>query len=405
MTNRQAAIRIIRVLRKSGHQALLAGGCVRDMLLGKRPKDYDVATDARPKDVVKLFRRTLTVGAKFGVVIVLIDKAQVEVATFRTESGYADGRHPDSVAFSSAKEDASRRDFTINGMFYDPITGGVVDYVRGRKDLNKQVIRTIGDASERFAEDYLRMLRAVRFSTRLGFRISRMTQAAICSHAEKITAVSGERICVELQSILADPNRGAGAKLLVKTGLADAIFPGYCDGDPKFAGKVLGHLRKKTGFPLALAAFFTGCAAEKALEMCRLLKLSRNQTKHVKFLLTHRGRLLDNKMSVADLKRLLANPYFWDLYELQRAIQKALGRRNALSPLIKLRRRITALGDVDVKPEPLLNGHDLIHLGATPGPSLGQLTEELYTAQLEGTLKTRAQAEKWAAIWLEDHRN
>lgn len=373
------------------------------MLLGKRAKDYDVATDARPADVVKLFRRTLTVGAKFGVVIVLIDETQVEVATFRTETGYADGRHPDNVAFSTAKEDAARRDFTINGMFYDPIAREVIDYVGGQKDLGKGVIRTIGDPCERFAEDYLRMLRAIRFSTRLDFPINRGTLAAITANAAKISGISGERICVEMQGILVDPNRAAGAKMLIKTGLVGMISPGYRDADPKFATNVLGHLRKKTGFPLALAAFFTGCAAEKALKKCRMLKLSRNQTKHLKFLLTHRGRLLDNRMSLADLKRLLANPYFRDLYELQRAIQKAVGGRKALSPLMKLRRRITALGDVDVKPEPLLNGYDLIRLGATPGPSLGQLAEELYTAQLEGTLKTASRARKWAGRWLERH--
>jgi len=405
MTNRQAAIGIVRTLRRQGYRALFAGGCVRDMLLGKRAKDYDVATDARPVDVLKLFRRTLTVGAKFGVVIVLIDETQVEVATFRTETGYADGRHPDNVAFSTAKEDAARRDFTINGMFYDPIAREVIDYVGGQKDLGKGVIRTIGDPCERFAEDYLRMLRAVRFSTRLDFPINRGTLAAITANAAKISSISGERICVEMQGILVDPNRAAGAKMLIKTGLVCMIFPGYCDADPKFATNVLGHLRKKTGFPLALAAFFTGCAAEKALEKCRMLKLSRNQTKHLKFLLTHRGRLLDNRMSLADLKRLLANPYFRDLYELQRAIQKAVGGRKALSPLIKLRRRITALGDVDVKPEPLLNGHDLIRLGSTPGPSLGQLAEELYTAQLEGTIKSPKQAERWVCDWLQKHSN
>ncbi len=405
MTNRQAAIRIVRILRNKGYQALLAGGCVRDMLLGKRPKDYDVATDAHPEEVIRLFDRTLKVGAKFGVVIVLIDKMQIEVATFRTETGYADGRHPDRVVFSSAKEDAARRDFTINGMFYDPLTGHVIDYVRGRKDLNKKVIRTIGDASERFAEDYLRMLRAVRFSTRLEFRISRTTLLAIAAHAEKIVGISGERICIEIQNILVDPSRAVGAKMLLKTGLVETIFPGYCDGDPKFAIEVLGHLRKKIGFPLALAAFFTGCAAEKALEKCRILKLSRNQTNHIRFLLTHRGRLLDSNMSLADLKRLLANPYFRDLYELQRSIQKAVGGRKALAPLIKLRRRIKDLGDIDVEPEPLLNGHDLIGLGATPGPSLGQLTEELYTAQLEGAIKTPNQAEKWATQWLKKHES
>ena len=403
MTNKQAAIRIIRTLRREGYQALMAGGCVRDMLLGKRPKDYDVATDARPNQVVKLFDRTLKVGAKFGVVIVLMDSRQVEVATFRSEAGYADGRHPDEVTFSTPEQDAARRDFTINGMFYDPVTGSVIDYVSGRRDLNRQLIRTIGDPDERFAEDYLRMLRAVRFSTRLGFRISRATLSAVRKHAPKIASVSGERIRTELEGILVDPNRSEGAEALVGTGLADAVFPDYTLCDHRFASAVFARLPRKVGFPLALGAFFAGCRTDDALHKCRALKLSRNQTKHVRFLLANRGRLLDADMSLADLKRLLAEPYFWDLYALQWAIQKAKSDRRSLSPLIRIRRRISSLGDIEVQPAPLLDGHDLIRIGAEPGPALGQLAEELYTAQLEGAIHTPAQAKEWASHWLKRH--
>ncbi|MCD6392697.1 MAG: CCA tRNA nucleotidyltransferase, partial [Planctomycetes bacterium] len=167
MTNREPAIKVIRRLHKAGHEALLAGGCVRDMILNRAAKDYDVATDARPQEVVKLFARTRKIGAKFGVVMVLDRNQQVEVATFRTESGYADGRHPDKVEFATAKADAARRDFTINGMFYDPIEKKILDFVGGQADLARCVIRTIGKPHDRFGEDYLRMLRAVRFSTRL----------------------------------------------------------------------------------------------------------------------------------------------------------------------------------------------------------------------------------------------
>jgi hypothetical protein len=190
--------------------------------------------------------------------------------------------------------------------------------------------------------------------------------------------------------------------MLVETGLAEAIFPGYA-GERAVA--VLGRLRKKVDFPLALAGFWAGCPTDFALERCEILKLSRRQARHLEFLLAHRGRLLDSEMSLAQLKKLLAGPYFWDLYELERAIQKAAAAKEGLAALGRLRRRIRDLGDIDVKPKPLLNGHDLMHLGAVPGPALGQLAEELYVAQLEGEVQTRDQAERWVIAWLERHRS
>ena len=404
MANKQTAIKIVKRLHRNGFQALLAGGCVRDMLLGRRAKDYDVATEAQPGDVIKLFRRTLKVGAKFGVVIVLLDGQQVEVATFRTETGYADGRHPGSVEFSTAAEDASRRDFTINGMFYDPLRKKVIDYVNGQTDLKARVIRTIGRPSERFGEDYLRMLRAVRFSTQLGLEIEPATWRAIRRNAAKITKISGERIAMELEGILVDPNRAAGASMLIESGLAETIFPALPRAQAKNAVDVLQQLREKVDFALALAGFFADAETDIAIRSCRILKLSRNQNRHIKFLLSSRGRLLDDKMSLAQLKKILAEPYFRDLYELQRTIQKAKGdSRKAITPLIRLRRRIKALGDAELKPKPLLTGHDLIKLGATPGPALGQLAEEMYIAQLEGTLQTPSQAKEWANRWLQRH--
>jgi poly(A) polymerase len=405
VTNKKAAIAIIKELRRKGFEALLAGGCVRDMLLSRQASDYDVATNARPDEVIGIFPRTLKVGAKFGVVIVLIQGRQVEVATFRTETGYVDGRHPDSVKFSSAKEDAARRDFTINGMFFDPLEKKVFDYVGGRADLEKKIVRTIGKPAERFGEDYLRMLRAVRFSTKLGFKIESSTWSAICSNAKKITQISGERIAIELESILAHPNRASGVSMLLECGLAGAIFLGFDEERIKLGIAVLGQLRKQVDFSLALASLFAGCETEFAFEKCRILKLSRNRHKHIKFLLANRGRLLDEQMSLSDLKKILAEPYFWNLYELQRAIQKAtIGGRKSISALINLRRRIKSLGDVELRPKPLLSGHDLIRLGAIPGPVLGQLAEELYTAQLEGTLQTIEQAEQWVKKWLDKHR-
>jgi tRNA nucleotidyltransferase/poly(A) polymerase len=405
MANKQAAIKVIKRLNSSGFQALLAGGCVRDMLLRRPASDYDVATNAQPGDVIKLFRRTLKVGAKFGVVIVLLEGRQVEVATFRTETGYADGRHPSVVKFADAAEDAGRRDFTINGMFYDIRKEKVIDYVNGKADLKKKLIRTIGKPKERFGEDYLRMLRAIRFSTQLGFAIEPATWSAIRSNAKKITKISGERIAIELETILVNPNRSLGVQMLAKSGLAEAIFPGFTEKYADFAVSVLGRLRKKVDFALALAVLFAACPTEFALKSCHVLKLSRSRKKHIKFLLTNRGKLLDEEMTLAELKMILSEPYFRDLYELQRAIQKAVpGDRAGIAALSRLRRRINALGDVELRPEPLLSGHDLIRLGAFPGPALGQLAEEIYIAQLEGNLQTPAQARQWAQKWLQKHR-
>jgi len=405
MTNRLAAVRIIKRLRKAGFEALLAGGCVRDMLLCRSAKDYDVATNARPKDVMRLFKRTLKVGARFGVVIVLIENRQVEVATFRTESGYIDGRHPEQVRFSHAAEDAARRDFTINGMFYDPVEKKVIDYVGGRQDLAKRIVRTIGDPRLRFSEDYLRMLRAVRFATQLRFTIEPQTMSAIRAHAAKITGISGERIRAELEAVLVDSNRTAGILLLDQTRLAVNIFPTLRPAQIRFAVRACGKLPAKVDFPLALATFFAGCETDFALEKCRVLKLSRDQTKHIRFLLANRGKLLDPQMSLARLKMLLAEPYFGDLFELQKAIQKAVspGRRS-IEPLIKLKRRIKALGDVELQPARLLDGHELMRLGVPVGPVLGQVSREMYIAQLEGKITTKDRAKQWVRDWLKTHR-
>ena len=401
MTNREAAIRIIKHLRKAGFQALLAGGCVRDMLLKRPPKDFDVATDARPDEVAKLFERTLKVGAKFGVVMVIMDRRQVEVATFRTESGYTDGRHPGAVEFSSPEKDAGRRDFTINGMFYDPIDRVVLDYVGGQADLRSRIIRTIGDAKKRFREDYLRMLRAVRFSTQLGFTIESKTWSAICNKAPDITHISGERIAMELEAILTNPNRERGASLLVDSSLAEAIFPGIGRKKVLFGIEVLWQLRKKVNFPLALAGFFAGFETKFAMARCGKLKLSRAHNRHLRFLLDTRGKLLEAGMPLAELKLFLAEPYFWDLYEFQRAIQKTM--RESVGPLLTIRKRAEALKGRQLKPKPLLDGHELIELGVQAGPMVGLAAEEMYIAQLGEELHTPGQARQWVIKWLQKH--
>lgn len=403
MTNRLAAIEIIKTLHRNGFQALFAGGCVRDKLLKRPAKDYDIATDATPKQVIKLFRRTIKIGAKFGVIIVLIQKQQVEVATFRTETGYVDGRHPTSVKFSNPKEDASRRDFTINGMFYDPIQKKVIDYVKGQADLKKRLIRTIGKPNERFSEDYLRMLRAIRFSTQLNFKIESETLNAVCKNAKKITKISAERIASELEGTLIGPNRPTGAKLLIKAKLTQIIFPGIEDKHTRFAVKVLANLPDKINFPLALSAFFAACDTDFAIKNCKKLKLSTNQTKHIKFLLVGRGKLLDKDMSLAKLKLTLASVYFEDLYQLQKAIQKAA--RKTIAPLTALRKRINALGDIELSPKPLLDGHELMKLGAPSGPALGKLAKQMYIAQLEEIITTKTNAKNWVKTRLKKQKN
>jgi len=404
MTNRDAAIQIVRVLKKAGFTALLAGGCVRDMLLKRRAKDYDIATDAQPGDVIRLFRRTLKVGAKFGVIIVMIKDQQVEVATFRTESGYIDGRHPENVSFTNAKEDALRRDFTINGMFYDPVSRKVLDFVGGQKDLAKAVIRTIGKPRERFSEDYLRMLRAVRFAVQLGFRIHKATFEAVTENAHKIKGISGERIRMELEGMMACPNRALGFRMLVKSGLAKRIFKELSDNQFDLAASVLDKLGVKADFALTLACVYAGCETKKALDSCRELRLSRGQIKQIRFLLDNRSTLLIDNMSLGRLKMLMAEPYFEDLYQFQKAIQKAAAPgRNALSQLIRLRRRVNAMGQTELKPKPLLDGHELISLGTMPGPKLGQLSQEMYIAQLEMKIATKSQAASWVKDWLAKH--
>ena len=285
MTNKQTAIQIIRTLRKAGFEAMLAGGCVRDTLLGKKPKDYDVVTGAKPDEICRIFRRTIKVGAKFGVIIVLMDSQQVEVATFRAEEGYSDGRRPDKVRFTSDKEDALRRDFTINGMFYDPLKKQVIDYVGGQKDLKRKIIRTIGKAEERFGEDYLRMLRVVRFAAQLDFKIEKDTLDAVKNNSRRITNISGERIAMELESLLAAAGREKGVKLLVETGLAEHIFPAFKNQSiAEFALRIFRYLPKEITFELGLAALFAGGQTGEAMKNLGILKLSRNQLKYIKLL-------------------------------------------------------------------------------------------------------------------------
>ena len=401
-TSRQIAVKIVTILRSEGYQALFAGGCVRDKILGRPAKDYDVVTDAHPKDVMRIFKHTIKVGAKFGVVMVMLHGQQIEVATFRTETDYADGRHPDKVQFATAREDASRRDFTINGMFFDPIDKQVFDYVRGRVDIEKRIIRTIGEPSRRFAEDYLRMLRAVRFSTQLDFAIEKKTWYQITHFANKITSISGERIAMEFESILTNPRRAEGGRMLWSSGLASAVFNGLKADQAEFGIGALARLPEKIDFPISLAALFAGCDQKLALKSCKVLRLSNAHTRHLTFLLKNREILLDDFLPLSQLKMLAHEPYFWDLYNLQKAIQNVKGE--SLSALTRVKKRALELKGKNLRPKALLDGHELIGLGTQPGPMVGLVSQEMYIAQLGEEIKTKPQAKKWVADFLQKHK-
>ena len=426
MTPRELAESIIRRLRAAGHEALLAGGCVRDMLLGRPAKDYDVATSAAPAEVRAIFPRALAVGARWGVVIIIENSTEVEVATFRREGGYTDGRHPDAVTFTDAREDALRRDFTINGMFFDPAGGAVVDYVGGRADLEARVIRAIGRPEERFAEDHLRMLRAVRFAAELSFDIDPATADAIRQLAPKVALVSGERVAAEFSRLLAAPPAGRrrGLELAADLGLLALLLPevtamrGTAQGPSPTVhpeGDVFVHtllcverLREPT-FELALAALlhdvgkprtavlrdgrWTFYGHEKigeqmAEDVCRRLRLSTLQRRRILWLVRQHMHLVNAaEMREARLKRLFADEGFEELAELWRADCLASG--GTAEAYETLMARYRALGREVVRPQPLVTGNDLIALGLKPGPVFREILEEVYDAQLEGRAATK----------------
>jgi len=402
LSARQATLKVVQLLRRRGYQALFAGGCVRDMLLGKRPHDYDVATNASPDEVTCLFPRTLTVGAQFGVIIVLQYGQQIEVATFRSDSCYCDGRHPERVVFTDARHDAQRRDFTINGMFYDPFEETVIDYVGGQKDLEKKIIRAIGNPHARFTEDRLRMLRALRFAARFNFDIEPITWDAICAGASRLPEISAERIVAELEMMLVDPNRGRAAEMAFASGLLNTALPGMTGEQLSLGKSVLAQLPERCSFALALAALLADGTAKQANAVCRHLKCSNELRRQVSWLVGYRQELLNAvPMSKGQLKQWLAEPLFESLRQLNRVYIKSVSGSEA--KLRQLSHQIKQLGDEPIAPPRLLNGHELIQSGATPGPMVGQLAEELYLAQLENQVKTKADAQTWVAQWLIRH--
>jgi poly(A) polymerase len=388
MTEREFATDVVRRLRAAGHRALWAGGCVRDMLLGREPHDFDVATDATPEQVQKLFKRTVAVGVSFGVVEVLGPKPlKVQVATFRSDVSYSDGRHPDAVVFSSPEEDARRRDFTINGMFFDPLEDEVIDYVGGREDLQNGILRAIGDSKQRFAEDKLRLLRAVRFATRFQLRLDAATDAAIRAMAGEIKAVSAERIAEELRKLLTDPRRADGMRLMAEVNLLAPILPEVA-ADVTSTLRVLEQLPAESSFSLTLAAVLRNVGRRVAGQVCQRLKLSNTERERVEWLVANHDRLRDApRMPPSVLKPLLAQPGISELLALHRAeAERVAGHVRFCEE--KLREWPP---DV-LNPPHLITGDDLLALGIERGPAYKRLLDAVRTAQLDGDVTTKEQA-------------
>jgi poly(A) polymerase len=428
---RRRASRIVARLRDAGHQALFAGGCVRDLLLGIEPDDYDIATSAPASVVQQLFPRTVPVGVQFGVVIVLEDGEPFQVATFRRDGAYVDHRHPVSVEFSDARHDAERRDFTVNGMFLDPATDQVIDHVGGRADLDAGIIRAIGDPYARFGEDSLRLLRAVRFAARFGWTIEPATFAAIRALAGTVTGIAWERIGDEIVKILTEGHARRGFELLDESGLLGEVLPEIAalrgvaqSADHHPEGDVFTHTllclekleSERHGEALALAVLLHDVAkpqcavlqpdgritfhghcergAPIAEAVVERLRRSRDVTDRVAWLVQHHLRHLDApKMRVAKLKRFLAEPWIEDLLELVRIDSLSASGDLTLYELCRAKR--SELLAEEPLPAPLLRGRDLIALGHRPGPRFRQILDEAFDAQLEGELANEADARDW----------
>lgn len=424
----QAAVAIIKHLRANGFQALMAGGSVRDMLLGHDDTgDIDIATSARPNEIQRLFSNVVPVGEHFGVMIVVECGIAFEVATFRADIGGADGRHPESVVFTDARNDALRRDFTINGMFYDPVTEQLLDFVGGREDLSKGVIRAIGEPSQRFAEDYLRLLRAIRFSARFSFPIEQTTWDAITVYHEGLKKISAERVFAELDRMMSGPNPDQALVLLKDSGLLKETLPEVAAligvaQPPEFhpEGDVFEHTVKALSFltnqsrVLGWSALLhdigkpptfqvrdrirfnnhhrVGAAmASKAL---RRLKAPRALIDQVYACIDNHMNFMNvQKMKLSTLKRFLARPTLQDELELHRV--DCLASHGDLANYSFLKEQLAYHGEERIAPPAYLRGKDLVHLGYKPGPRFGVILKEAYDLQLEEKLKSSEEAIQW----------
>ncbi|MCZ6491473.1 MAG: CCA tRNA nucleotidyltransferase [Acidobacteria bacterium] len=427
---RRLAEHVARHLRERGFQAYFVGGCVRDLLREVEPKDYDVATDARPEQVLELFPHTLAVGAQFGVVMVVDGDHQVEVATFRNDGLYSDGRRPDDVRFSrEPREDVLRRDFTINGLLMDPFTGEVLDFVEGRKDLERRLVRAIGNPERRFEEDRLRMLRAVRFAACLGYEIDPETFAAMKRLSPKIAGVSAERARDELLRILCGGRARRGFELLDEAGLLQKLLPEitamqgveqppqyHPEGDvwihtmlmlesleqdcsPTLAMGVLLHdVGKPSTFRVAEDRIrfdqHVSVGVRMAEAICRRLRLSRKQSEQVAALVEHHLKFRDApRMRSSTLKRFLRLEKFEEHLELHRL--DCLSSHRSMDSHEWVRAKLRELPAEAIRPRPLVNGDDLIEMGYRPGPRFKEILQAVETAQLEEQIVSREAALKF----------
>ncbi len=396
MTSREFAIEVVRKLQAKGFVALWAGGCVRDELLGLVPADYDVASDARPEQVKLLFRRCVEIGAAFGVIEVIGPRGddgewlKVQVATFRTDGTYSDGRRPDSVAFCSPEEDAKRRDFTINGMFFDPITQTVFDYVDGQNDLKNKILRAIGNPSDRFAEDKLRVLRAVRMATRFDLHLDPATRDAGRTMAPQIRAVSPERIADELRKLLVHPRRARGGELLRDFGLLEPILPELLptyDADQR----VLAALPSACSFPLAFATMLRSIGVRTARAIGIRLKFSNDELARIVWLVCHRDALREAAtMPNHQRQPLLIHDGIDELLTLHRA--EAMATNAGIEHVEFCERVLRDTPPELLNPLPLLTGDDLISLGWPPGKLFKIVLETVRNRQLDGELTTSNEA-------------
>jgi len=426
---REKAISVVQRLRREGYEAYLAGGCVRDMLLHKAPQDYDIATDARPNDIQRVFADTIPVGAQFGVILVMVEGEPFEVASFRHDGPYLDGRRPSAVRYGSLQEDIRRRDFTINGMVYDPIDDRIIDLVEGRKDLELRTIRAIGEPRERFREDRLRMIRAVRFAASLKFEIAAETFAAIRQLAPTIADISWERIGDEVTRILTEGGARRGFELLDLSGLLAVLLPEigrlkdtpqspdyHPEGDVfQHTMLLLGHLDSTATETLAYGCLLHDVAkpiclrqdahritfyghtergAAMAEEILKRLKRSRAVWERVAYLVQNHLRLVQApQMRLNTLKRFLREDGIRELLELARI--DALSSNGDLQYYRFCKERLAELKDEEIRPAPLLRGGDLIALGLTPGPIFTDILRQVEDAQLGGELQSRQEALEW----------